>query len=78
METWFGEGTVRIQVKIEIHMEYTVHVISCSRDVRLKLTKHIAKKIPMTFYLITGTPRAVPCQDLVDPCRAKYFRAVPL
>ena len=25
----------------------------------------------------TGTPRAVPCPDLVDPCRAKYFRAVP-
>ena len=25
----------------------------------------------------TGTSRAVPCQDLVDPCRAKYFRAVP-
>ena len=25
-----------------------------------------------------GTSRAVPCQDLVDPCRAKYFRAVPL
>ena len=24
-----------------------------------------------------GTSRAVPCQDLVDPCRAKYFRAVP-
>ena len=25
----------------------------------------------------TGTSRAVPCPDLVDPCRAKYFRAVP-
>ena len=24
-----------------------------------------------------GTSRAVPCPDLVDPCRAKYFRAVP-
>ena len=27
--------------------------------------------------LYTGTSRAVPCPDLVDPCRAKYFRAVP-
>ena len=25
----------------------------------------------------TGTSRAVPCHDHVDPCRAKYFRAVP-
>ena len=28
-------------------------------------------------YMLSGTSRAVPCHDLVDPCRAKYFRAVP-
>ena len=29
------------------------------------------------FVVCSGTSRAVPCPDLVDPCRAKYFRAVP-
>ena len=30
-----------------------------------------------TIISLTGTPRAVPCQDLVDPRRAKYFIAAP-
>ena len=30
-----------------------------------------------TLSMDPGTSRALPCPDLVDPCRAKYFRAVP-
>ena len=29
------------------------------------------------LYLLTGMSSAVPCQDLVDPCRALMIRAVP-
>ena len=47
-------------------------------DSRTYETKeHGTASTAMTKELITGTSRAVPCPDLVDPCRAKYFRAVP-
>ena len=75
-------GNMKLKHKISEQKSVLPNLLARSRLVEAKTSRPHVGSISGHFFhrpeKCNEQGRPVPCQDLVDPCRAKYVRAVPL